>query len=49
MKQYKARGNKELGWNIAIPSEAYRLADEPEEYTCAVMQDGTLIYQPVKS
>lgn len=47
MKQYKVRGNKGLGHTIAIPAEAYDAAMQPEEYTCAVMQDGTLIYQPV--
>ncbi|MFA5382601.1 MAG: hypothetical protein WC356_05510 [Candidatus Micrarchaeia archaeon] len=47
MTGYKVRGNKELGWSIAIPSEAYAQADKPEEYTVCVMQDGTLVYQPV--
>ena len=48
MKHYKVRGNKSLGWNIAIPSEAYVQAEQPEHYTCAVMQDGTLVYKPVR-
>ena len=48
MKHYIVRGNKELGWSIAIPSDAYTNAEQPKEYTCAAMQDGTLVYQPVR-
>ena len=49
MKHYKVSGNKEAGFRLAIPMEAYVAAMQPERYTCAVMQDGTLVYQPVKS
>ena len=44
---YKAYNNKKTGVHIAIPKEAYINAGEPKEYTVCVMQDGTLVYQPV--
>jgi len=47
MKHYKVSGNKEAGFRLAIPIEAYLNAMQPKAYTCAVMQDGTLVYQPV--
>jgi hypothetical protein len=47
MKTYHVSGNKESGFRLNIPMEAYVRAMQPERYTCAVMQDGTLVYQPV--
>jgi len=47
MKTYHVSGNKESGFRLNIPMEAYVQAMQPERYTCAVMQDGTLVYQPV--
>ena len=44
---YKVRGNKELGWTIAIPYDAYIAMEQPLEFTCVVLQ-GSLIYQPVR-
>jgi hypothetical protein len=49
MKHYTVRGSKKDGWSIAIPSEPYVNAEQPKEYTCAAMQDGTLVYQPVRT
>lgn len=46
---FKVRGNRELGYSIAVPTEAYNNAMQPEKYECVVMEDGTLVYQPVKS
>jgi hypothetical protein len=43
----KVRGNKELGYSIAVPIEAYNNADQPREYDCIAFRDGTLVYQPV--
>lgn len=48
MKHYKVSGNKTAGFRLAIPMEAYLNAEQPRAYTCAAMQDGTLVYQPVK-
>jgi hypothetical protein len=45
---YNVRGNSEMGWAISIPRDAYIAAMQPKHYTCAVMSDGTLVYQPVK-
>jgi hypothetical protein len=47
MKTYRVSGNKKIGFRLIIPTEAYVVAMQPEKYTCAVMQDGTLVYQPV--
>ena len=47
MKTYHVSGNKKIGFRLIIPTEAYVAAMQPERYTCAVMQDGTLVYQPV--
>ena len=47
-KYYKVSGNKKIGFRLIIPTESYMDAMQPEAYTCAVMQDGTLVYQPVK-
>lgn len=47
MKTHRVSGNKKIGFRLIIPMEAYVRADQPEQYTCAVMQDGTLVYQPV--
>ena len=47
MKTYHVSGNKKIGFRLIIPTEAYVQAMQPERYTCAVMQDGTLVYQPV--
>ena len=47
-KYYKVSGNRKIGFRLNIPTEAYVDAMQPEAYTCAVMQDGTLVYQPVK-
>jgi hypothetical protein len=44
----KVSGNKESGFRIAIPIEAYNNADQPKEYDCIAFRDGTLVYQPVK-
>jgi hypothetical protein len=44
----KIRGNKEIGYSIAIPIDAYNVAMQPKEYDCVSFQDGTLVYQPVK-
>lgn len=49
MARYKVRGNKELGWSIAIPTEAFAQADQPEEYDFCACENGTLVYTPVKS
>lgn len=48
-KYWKVGGNKSAGFHLIIPREAYLIADQPKAYTCAVMQDGTLVYQPVRS
>jgi len=29
---FKVRGNRELGYSIAVPTEAYNNADHPKEY-----------------
>jgi hypothetical protein len=44
----KVTGNKRVGFRIAIPMEAYVNAMQPERYDVVCMQDGTLVYQPVK-
>jgi hypothetical protein len=44
----KIRGNKEIGYSIAIPIYAYNAAMQPKAYDCVSFQDGTLVYQPVK-
>ena len=46
-KTYHVSGNEKIGYRLIIPMEAYKVAMQPQRYTCAVMQDGTLIYQPV--
>jgi hypothetical protein len=46
-KFWKVGGNKAAGYHLVIPRDAYLQANQPEAYTCAVMQDGTLVYQPV--
>jgi hypothetical protein len=43
----KVSGNKEVGFRIAIPIEAYFNAMQPKRYDCVVFRDGTLVYQPV--
>lgn len=48
-KHYKVTGNKTIGYRLVIPMEAYLVADQPKAYTCCAMQDGTLVYQPVRS
>jgi hypothetical protein len=48
-KHFKVCGNRKTGRTLAVPIEAYLLADCPEFYTLSYMQDGTLVYQPVKS
>jgi len=45
---FKIRGNRELGYSIAVPTEAYNDADQPKEYDCIAFRDGTLVYRPVK-
>jgi len=45
---FKIRGNRENGYSIAVPTEAYNKADQPKEYDCIAFRDGTLVYQPVK-
>jgi len=49
MKHYKVSGNKKIGFRLIIPIESYMNSEQPAAYTCAVMQDGTLVYQPVRS
>ena len=44
----KVSGNKHSGFRIAIPMEAYLNAMQPKRYDVVCMQDGTLVYQPVK-
>jgi hypothetical protein len=46
---YLVNGNKKKGVRIAIPISAWLDAMQPRAYTCAAMQDGTLVYQPVRS
>jgi hypothetical protein len=46
-KHYRVTGSKKQGFKLNIPMESYIDAMQPKAYTCAAMQDGTLIYQPV--
>ena len=46
-KTYHVSGNEKIGYRLIIPMEAYKVAMQPQRYTCAVTQDGILVYQPV--
>jgi len=47
--KYKVRGNKAIGYSIAIPTDAFDNAGKPKEYECVETGDGILTYRPVKS
>jgi hypothetical protein len=46
-RELSVSGNRTIGYRLAIPLDAYLNAMQPRAYTCAAMQDGTLVYQPV--
>jgi len=46
---YRVTGNDKAGYRIAVPSEAKKTEAYGRKYRCHIEQDGTLVYQPVKS
>jgi hypothetical protein len=46
---YKVSGDRERGFRLNIPMAAYLDAMQPVAYTCTVLKNGSLIYDPVRT